>query len=549
MTMDRTCGESLPYLLANYGVTTVFGMPGVHSLEPYRTIGAAGLDHVGVRHEQGAGFMADGYARASGRPGVCLLISGPGVTNAATPLGQAYSDSVPLLALTTVNARGDIGLGRGMLHEISDQAALTTPITGMSAVTWDAAQLPVVLGQAMALFRAARPRPAHISIPLDVLELPAEGSIEPVTLPDRPAPSRRAIERAAALVRDADRPVLLIGGGAVEAGAELRRLAERTGAAVVTTIAGKGVVPESHPQSLGSTLQRIATRRFIAEADLVIAVGTEIAEPDLYVSADAEAAGGPGEEVSTLGLEMSGRLVRVDLDPSVVVRDYPPDVALIGDAAETAEMLVAALGQDRVASCEGWDERLKAVRAANVGDLSALEAKHLAVLDMIRRALPETGQVYADMSQISYTGCIHFPVERARSWHFPVGYGTLGYALPAAIGGAIACPDRATLALVGDGGLLFTVQELATAVERRLPLPILLWDNGALGEIADFMRSRQIPQVGVYPHNPDFLALARSFGCNAVEPESLEDIGSAIEAALGADAPTLIRVRQDATYL
>ena len=270
----RTCGQALPYLLAEYGVDTVFGMPGVHSLEFYRTIEQAGIRHIGVRHEQGAGFMADGYARACGKPGVCTLISGPGVTNVSTPLGQAYSDSVPLLILSTVIAREDIGMNRGMLHEISDQRAVTAPLTAISEVIWDEQQMPGHLARAMAMFASTRPRPAHLSFPLDVLEKELEIMPKPMALPQRPWPSSAGVKAIAKLIEESNQIVILLGGGAIESGAATESILEKTGALLATTIAGKGAVPESHPQSLGSTLQRVETRKLIAQADLVVAVGT-----------------------------------------------------------------------------------------------------------------------------------------------------------------------------------------------------------------------------------------------------------------------------------
>lgn len=537
-----SCGAGIPALLRDYGVAHVFGMPGVHNLELYRGLEASGLRHIAVRHEQGAGFMADGYARASGRPGVCFVISGPGVTNLATPLGQAYSDSVPVLAVASVVSRADLGMDRGALHEIPDQAAMAAPITGFSAIVHQPEQVPAYLARAFGRFAAGRPRPALISVPLDVLDLPAPDGMEAVTPPGRPEPRGDEILKAAEAIDGCARPILLLGGGAAEAGAEATRLAERIGAGVVTTIAGKGIVPESHPLSLGSTLQRAATRRLVEAADLVIAIGTELAEPDLYVTADAEVGGG---DVAPPVLRLSGRLVRIDIDPDTAVRDGPLAAALVADARLAARALVETVaeapGRAQARQAE-FEETRRQVRAG----ASALEAAHLQVLDALRSVLPPDGLVYADMCQMAYTGCVFFPAERPRCWHFPVGYGTLGYALPAAIGGSIACPGRAVAALVGDGGLLFTVQELATAVEQRLPLPIILWNNEALGEIADFMRARGIGEIGVRPHNPDFAMLARAFGCRSERPASLVELRAAIVQALGADGPTLIEVRQDA---
>ncbi|WP_250523496.1 MULTISPECIES: 5-guanidino-2-oxopentanoate decarboxylase [unclassified Caballeronia] len=554
MNEQKPCGSALIELLADYGIDTVFGIPGVHTLAFFKSVETTGIRHIGARHEQGAGFMADGYARASGRPGVCLLISGPGVTNAATPIGQAYSDSVPMLVITSAIALAEMGLGRGMLHEISDQRATTAPLTSLSVMAFTSAQVPEHMAHAMALFATCRPRPVHVSVPLDVLDMPAAKFNARPNLPAAPSPDMAMIKRAATLLATARRPLLLLGGGATGASAALIKLAERLNAPVVTTVAGKGIVPESHPLSLGSTLQRPLTRALIEqEADVVLAVGTEISEPDLYVTADSEAGATQSDQSQTSAagtsrLHLRGQLVRIDIDPATTVRDYVPAIAIAADAQASASALLDELSAyAKIAAA--WDTNFEEMRSRIRAQLSPLERQHVLVLDAIRRALPRDALLYADMTQIAYTGCVFFPVEVPRSWHFPLGYGTLGYAVPAAIGGALACPGRPCVALVGDGGLLFTLQEIATAVEQRLPLVIVLWDNDGLGEIADFMRARQIPEISVRPINPDFIALAKAFGCRAAEPESLKEIQVAIREAMDADGPTLVRIRQDAKYL
>lgn len=540
---DRSCGADVPFLLAELAVDTVFGMPGVHSLEFYRSLEAAGITHVSVRHEQGAGFMADGYARASGRPGVALLISGPGVTNAATALGQAWSDSIPVLLISAAVARDDLGMGAGALHEIQDQRGVTVPITALSAIAHTPQQIPELLRRAHALFCASRPRPAHISIPVDVLAAPAVDSRRLPAAPHRPGPDPAGIEQLAKLLRGARTSVVLAGGGAAGAAREIAALVEATDALFVSTIAGKGILPDDHPNTVGSSLQRPATRRMLAQADVVLAIGTEIAEPDLYVTADAEAADALAPEIAQPRLHLTGKFARIDIDPDVLLRTRAPEVALLSDARLAVRALLEAVTPRQGAiSAHAVAAR---VRAQNENALSPLEQVHHAVLGAVRQSLPQDALVYADMCQIAYTGCITFPVQHPGRWHFPMGFGTLGYALPAAIGGKLARPDLAVAALMGDGGLQFTLQELATAAELKLSLPILLWDNDALGEIADFMRARQIPQVGVRPFNPDFAALAKAYGLGYELPSSCDDIADAVAGALTADVPVLIHLKQD----
>ena len=242
-----TCGEALMHLLEDYGVDTVFGIPGEHTLELYRGIETSGVRHVLTRNEQGAGFMADGYGRVTGRPGVCTLITGPGVTNAATPLAQAYADSIPLLLISSANRSESLGKGWGCLHEISDQRAVTAPLTAFSAMVRAPEDLPELIAQAFAVFHSRRPRPVHISIPIDLLGLPVEGEWRAHRPPAKPVAPPGAIEAATELLAGAKRPVILVGGGAQDAGTSVAALAELLDGAVISSNAGKGVVPESHP--------------------------------------------------------------------------------------------------------------------------------------------------------------------------------------------------------------------------------------------------------------------------------------------------------------
>ncbi|WP_342240885.1 5-guanidino-2-oxopentanoate decarboxylase [Inquilinus sp. OTU3971] len=534
MTTVPSCGTQLMHLLHAYGVDTVFGMPGVHTLEAYRGIEAAGIRHVGIRHEQGAGFMADGYARISGRPGVCLLISGPGVTNAATPIGQAYSDSQPMLVLSSVAATEDLGMGRGRLHEITDQARVTEPLTAFSAVAHSPAQLRELVARAFAIFASQRPRPVHISIPLDVLKMPDPEAPRRRQVPALPQPDPAAVEAAAGLLRGARRPLIIAGGGGIGAAAEIVALAEAIGAAVVPTIAAKGVIPDSHPLALEATLERPQTQAFVETADVVLAIGTELAEPDLWRE-------GP--------LALGGRLIRIDLDPAALTREYDVDVPILGDARATVAAIRAALGPTEPGRGFHGTGEIAAQRARERATLTPLERKHVAVLEALRRALPPEGVVFADMTQIVYTGYCYYPCPAPKRWIFPAGYGTLGFALPAAIGGQIAAPGQPTVALVGDGGFLFTLQELGTAVEQKLPLAVVLWNNDSLAQIRDGMTARGIPTIGVNQRNPDYLKLAEAFGCRTARPEGLAAFERSLSEAFATDGPTVIELREDAPFL
>ena len=517
-------------LLEDHGVDTVFGVPGVHTLALYRGLAGSGIRHILPRHEQGAGFMADGYARLSGRPGVCFLITGPGVTNAATPLGQAYSDSVPLLMISSVNSTRTLGKGWGELHEIWDQRGVTRPLTALSATALSPSDVPDLLARAFAVFASARPRPVHIEIPTDVLAAPVTEDWTPRPTPSRPAPTEGQIAEAATLLDRAERPIVLAGGGALGAREAIVAIAERLDAPVITSLAAKGLVPDSHPLSLGSTLWLDATKTCLAEADVVLALGTELAATDNLART----------------LAIPGKLIRVDIDPAKLVDRHPAEIPILADAAATAEAVAACLaGSSSPGRCGAAKERVAQARRAKLDAATPQQLAHLKVLQTLRVALPDDAVVTADMTQLAYTGNCFFPVEQPRGWIYPAGYGTLGFALPVAIGAKLAAPERPTVALAGDAGFLYTVQELATLVELDLPVVVLLWNNEALGQIRDDMLAKGIPEIGVIQRNPDFLMLARAFGCHAARPETLEALGPELAAALGRDGPTVIEVRHD----
>ena len=534
-----TCGEVLVKLLEDYGVEQVFGIPGVHTVELYRGLARSSINHVTPRHEQGAGFMADGYARTSGKPGVCFIITGPGMTNITTAMGQAYADSIPMLVISSVQSRSQLGGGRGKLHELPNQSALVGGVAAFSHTLMSAAELPGVLARAFALFQAGRPRPVHIEIPLDVLVEEADDLLNsvPVNI-DRAGASPSAISRMTALLAGAKRPLILAGGGAIDAAAELTELAERLDAPVALTINAKGMLESNHPLLIGSTQSLVATRALVAEADVVLAIGTELAETDY----DITFAG---------GFEIPGVLLRVDIDPDQTVRNYPPKVALVADSRNAAQALLSELSHHSLAERRNdWGQ----VRAARLRDelAASWDAPTLAqtrFLETVLHELPNAVFV-GDSTQPVYTGNLTFNPERPRRWfNSSTGYGTLGYALPAAIGawlgGNVENGARPpVVCLIGDGGLQFTLPELASAVEARTPVIVLLWNNQGYEEIKKYMVNRAIEPVGVDIYTPDFIGVAKALGCAAEAVCGVEQLRSALRAATDRQGPTLIEIDQ-----
>ena len=534
MVTAKSFGEATIRLLAAYGVDTVFGMAGTMTLELYRGIAASGIRHVQCRNEQGASLMADGYARATGRPGVCTIIGGPGVTNAATGIAQAYSDSQPMLVLSGASPAPSHGKGWGAIHELDDQAAVTRGFTAFSAMLRHPEELPELLARAFAIFGGARPRPVHLSFPRDVLPQPVEADWAPRRTPSRPQPDPAAIEEAADVLARARRPLIFAGGGGTGAGAALRAIAERLGAPVLSSNAGKGIVPSSHPLSLGCSVLQAASRQALAEADAVLLVGSEVAAGDHFMNK----------------LEITGALVRIDIDPTELTSLYAATVPIQSDARAALEQLSAALEKRPPASSRGGGEaRVREILARNAAQLTPLERRHAHVWGVLREALPRDAIVMGDATQLVYTGTFAMPTEVERTWYYSGNYCALGPALPMAIGAKIGAPARPVVAVAGDGGLMFTVNELATAAEERLALPVLVWNNDALQAIVEGMDERGIPRIGVLPKSPDFLALAASLGCLATRATSAEHLAGSVRQALGADRPTLIELREDSAWL
>jgi len=529
-----TCGEAVMQLLSAYGVDTVFGMAGTMTIELYRGIERAGIRHVQCRNEQGASLMADGYARATGRPGVCTIIAGPGVTNAATGIAQAYCDSQPMLVLSGACATLMQGKGWGAVHELNDQAAVTAGFTAFSAMIRYPEELPELIARAYGVFRGARPRPVHLSLPRDLLPVPVAAAWQTRRAPSLPMPDPAAIEEAAERLQRAQRPLILVGGGAVGSGPALREIAEHLGAPVLSTNAGKGILPDSHPLSLGCSVLQEASRQALAEADVVLLVGSQVAMGDHFLAK----------------LEIAGEIIRVDIDPAELTAVYAAAVPIQADARAALRALAAALGsRSAPAQRSRGAARAREILAANAARLSELEKLHVRVWQILRAVLPPDTIVMGDASQITYTGCFAMPMEVERCWYYSGTYCALGVALPMAVGAKIGAPGRAVIAVAGDGGIMFTINELATAVEEGLALPVIVWNNDALKEIVDQMDRRQVARIGVQPKSPDFPGLAQSLGCHAARATGADHLAQAVRAALLADRPTLIEVREDAAWL
>lgn len=488
-----TTGEYLVRLLESYGVELIFGIPGVHTVELYRGLPATKIRHVTPRHEQGAGFMADGYARVTGKPGVCFIVTGPGMTNIATAMGQAYADSVPMLVISAVNSRDQLAMGQGRLHELPSQRNLVSGVAAFSHTLLDPAQLPEVMARAFTVFNSARPRPVHIEIPLDVIVAEAQHlSAEAWPLPGRAAADSAAVDKAAMILKAARRPMIIAGGGAADAAAEIAAIAEKLDAPVFMTINGRGILKPGHVLTMTGNLGMDPLREELAASDAILAIGTEFGETEMYPEPKPLSFGGP--------------LIRIDIDPAQIVTGLRCDVPIAADAKLAAAALNSALGDIRKAG-DGSARAARVRQQVEAGLWPACRV-HGALMEIITRTLPDA-TVAGDQTEPVYAVNQFYQAPQPRSFfNSSTGYGTLGYGLPAAFGAKLGAPDRPSVCLIGDGGLQFSVQEMASAVEAGIATAVIIWNNTSYGEIKAFMAERDIPQIGVDIFTPDFVAMA-----------------------------------------
>ena len=523
-----TCGEVLVEILENYGIDTIFGIPGVHTVELYRGLENTSIRHVTPRHEQGAGFMADGYARSSGKIAACFIITGPGMTNIATAMGQALADSIPMLVISSVNRTYELGMREGHLHEMPGQRNLVSGVARFSHTLLRADELPRVLARAFAVFRSERPGPVHIEIPIDVITTDANHlDKNAFVLPSLPGPSSESISSCADLLKAAKHPLIVIGGGAINAGLELVALAEKLNAPVINTVNAKGVMPYSHELAIGGSGSCQVVREELKSADLVLAIGTEFGETDYDFFFEGM-------------VEFSGKLIRIDIDTGQLSRNVKSDLAICSDAKNALLALNNIIGNWKGRSSDG------AVRARKIREKlkATRDPGYEKFFDTIRSALPEV-IIAGDSTQPVYYAWLHYETEKPRSYfHSASGFGTLGYAIPAAIGAKLAVPERPVIGLIGDGAAQFTIGELASAVEAKLPVIFLVWNNSGYAEIKRFMVDANIPQIGVDIYTPDFIGLGKAFGCHAVRASNFDDLKSELIIAAQKDLPTLIEVMQ-----
>ena len=527
-----TGGEVVVAALAAHDVQLVFGIPGTHNLTVFDALLRYGVRTVATTHEQGAGYAADGYARTSGRPGVAVVTSGPAVYNAATAVAQAYSDSIPMLVVSP-GMPGDLpvgGPGSGYLHEAKDQTGAMDRIAARCIRATTHQQIADAVAEAFTAFSAGRQRPIHLEVALDVLEAVGDADVHRAENHLDPVPDSAEVDEAARRLAAAGRPVIIAGGGARRASAELTSVAERLAAPVVTTINGKGVVDERHRLSVGTRLGTTSAVAAADRADVLLLIGAEVGNSDMWQGA----------------LSPQGHVIRVDIDAAMADVNVSADTMLVGDAAAVLTQLDNALGALGLGgrSTPEWVDQLRTDAAT---ETATAGAKWSPWIEAIEAALDEDAVVSTDNAMCVYFGAIsEMTMSSPSRFHFPTGFGTLGFTVPVAVGAALAAPDRQVIGISGDGGLLFTVTELAVAAAEQLPIAVVVFDNSGYGEIRAEMLERDDKPVAVDSPPRDLVGLARSLGAHSVQIDYPEHLTSELRTASGRLGPTVLVVTEPA---
>ncbi len=524
---DRlTGGEAIVESLLAQGVDTVFGLPGAQTYALFDALQRAG-ERIAVlcpRHEQAAGYMAFGYAKSTGKVGVFTVVPGPGVLNAGAALCSAYGASTPVVCLTGEVPSTFIGSGMGHLHELPDQLATLRSITKWAERIDHPSEAPRLVAEAFRQARHGRPRPVALETPWDVFDSRAPvDPPEPLATCPPAAPDPDLIEQAAALLAHAVNPMIMVGGGAVDAADEILQLAERLQAPVVSFRSGRGVVSDEH--YLGFTCAEGFERW--NETDVLLGIGSRL-ELQWFRWPDQP------ERL---------KIVNIDVDPLQIAR-LRPEIGIVGDAKESVFSLLGAL-QSATSDVRSRRDEFLALKGGVAAAIARI-APHHEFLSVIRRVLPSDGFFVEELCQAGFASYYSFPVYQPRTFVTCGHQGTLGFGFPTSLGVKVGNPDKPVVSITGDGGFLFGLQELATAAQYGLGVVTVLFNNGAYGNVLRDQERRYGGRVlGARLENPDFVALGESFGVSSGRAETPAELQVALERALANGGPALIEVPID----
>jgi acetolactate synthase-1/2/3 large subunit len=520
-----TGAQALTRQLRAEGVDTVFALPGVQIMSAFDAFyeHRDSLRLVHTRHEQATTYMADGYAKATGKVGVAMVVPGPGALNAATGLGTAYASSSPVLLISGQIASTSLGRRRGELHEVEEQLDVFKPITKWNHRVTRVEEIPAAVHEAFRQLQTGRPRPVELEIPPDTLAESAEVGIVDAEPRSRPAATPAILEDAARLLSEAKRPAILAGGGTIASGAsaEVIAIAERLQAPVITNQQSKGIIPDEHPLHLGVNYIITPVEKLLGDTDVLLCVGTRLHFRDIDESA-------------------MPRIIHVDIDEQEIAKNYPTEIGIVADARDALRDLLRRL--DSLPPRESRTHEVTDTRKEFRDSIRNLVPEQTRIIDVLRTELDEDAVVVSGVTNIGYWSIIMMPIDRPRSFITSSYFGTLGYAFPTALGAKCANPDRQVVALCGDGGFLYSPQELSTAARYGINVVAIVFNNGAYGASRWDQTHRFDGRfIGTDLHNPDFMKLAEAYGVVGMRT-GVEDLGATLREALSAGAPVLLEV-------
>ena len=533
-TKTRFTGAQLiVHLLERQGITTVAGIPGGTVLPLYDALSqSTQIRHVLARHEQGAGFIAQGMARTQGKPAVCMACSGPGATNLVTAIADARLDSIPLICITGQVPSSMIGTDA--FQEV-DTYGISIPITKHNYLVRDITELPQVISDAFRIAQSGRPGPVWIDIPKDVQTAEIEIDVLPEPGERAPAPefSAESLRDAAAMINAAKRPVLYLGGGAINAADEIRQFAEKANLPTTMTLMALGMLPKAHPLSLGMLGMHGArsTNYILQEADLLIVMGARF---------DDRAIG------KTEQFCPNAKIIHVDIDRAELGKIKQPHVAIQGDVADVLAQLIP---QTDATDRADWRQMVADLQREFPGAIPTEgdPLSHYGLINAVAACVDDSAIITTDVGQHQMWTAQAYPLNRPRQWLTSGGLGTMGFGLPAAVGAALANPDRKVICFSGDGSLMMNIQEMATAAENQLDVKIILMNNEALGLVhqQQSLFYKQGVFAATYPGMINFMQIAAGFGVHTCDLNAEEDVHAALQAAISRPGPALIHVRID----
>ena len=522
-----TGAQALVRQLVAEGVDTVFALPGVQIMAAFDALHEYKDDIrlVHVRHEQATTYMADGYARVTGKVGVAMAVPGPGAINAGSGLGTAYATSSPVLLISGQIESRSLGREEGQLHEVEDQLDVFRPLTKWNHRVTRVEEIPGAVHEAFRHLKTGRPRPVELEIPPDTLA--ATGEAETIPAEDYPPQAADAgdVERAASILASAERPAIMVGGGARISGAgdEVLALADFLQAPVMGTQDSKGVISEDNPFYVGTNYANVGPADVVLpDSDVLLAIGTRLLFREMPVG-DLP------------------RIVHIDIDPDEIGRNLPTELGIVADARTASAQLLDALresGQPRTSGAE----RIAGFRSDFASRMRSLVPEQARIIEDMRAALPDDAIVVSGVTNIGYWSNIFYEVRQPQTYITSGYFGTLGYAFPTALGAQVGRPDRKVVALCGDGGFMYSPQELSSALRHGINAVAVVFNNGAFGA-SEWDQTHRYGgnYIGTDLHNPDFVRLAESFGAVGMRTEP-EGFGELLEVALNTDAPVLLEV-------